>query len=251
MVDELVYCDERKLYNPENNKTVVRRTIMKNNNNLPITFDYPIECTTIFRFQFMSRSDGDVDNIENGAIIYRVYAFDRMSMEMFIKQHNFDLTSVNIETMPIEDFDDDEDCFIKPYKFKSNKSSEIFNIFTTNKIVTEAIDSACLELCDTLTFGPAIVRDDIGFIKLINDLIYKLPHVFILDHTLMDSSCEPISDHWDRYIKFNSYGQSLENLDDSYVYESLHNHSIDTEIQPITVEAYASSFAKMIIDSIR
>ena len=242
----MVVLNEKTIYDSIRKCKVVKKIFMSGGNTLPSTLYHPEDSDVVFRFRFSPKSVKD--NFYDYA--YRVYAFKREDMDLFLKQHGFDTRLVHIECIPINEFDDDDDHFLKSFKFRSNTSAEIYNIMTTDHFIKDAIDYTCAQLSDTLVFGPPIVRNDIEIIRLINDLMFSIPHAFILDHTLTDGfTGEPYSKDWEKYIKFYNPYQSLEDMDDSYIYESIHNNSIDDLVQPITIEAYVSNFTQMILDS--
>lgn len=242
----MVKLNEKILYDTIRKCKVVKTTIMHEGNRLPTSYTHPENCDVVFKFQFTTM------NLSTDAQgpPYRVYAFNREDMDLFLRQHGFDIRYVHVEFIPINEFDDDEEHILKLHKFRSNTSNEVYHIMTTSRFVDDAIDYTCLQLTDHLILGPPIVRNDIEIIKLINELMYSLPYVFILDHTLTDGfGGDVYSGDWEKYIKFYDSEQSLENMDDSYIYESMHNSSVIDKMQPITIEAYVSHFTQMLFDS--
>lgn len=209
------------------------------------------EDDTLFRFQFMLKM-----RYNNKNMCRTVYSSNRLAMELFLKQHNFDMSMVNIECISVNDIDGDEGVIennmLTPHLFHSNYSNELFTIMTTPAFVHEAIEDVCSELSDSLVFGSGIIRTDIQIIEMINDLLYELPHVYILDHMIVDpESGEPYESNNLKYIKnyhkFENLGMCF---DDIGIYDSMFDASIIDKPQPITVEAYASYFTDLITDEI-
>lgn len=209
-----------------------------------------LESDTIFKFEFTSYG------CKNKNLSHKVYSNNKEDMILFLQQHSFDMSMVHIECLTIDEYEKEVDGHIydyllKGYKMRSNKSQETFMIMTTYDFVYQACEVVCSWLSDSLLFGPPILRTDVEIIKMINDLIHELPHVFVLDHALIDGdSGNIIGDQ--RYIRSNrsldSFDLTDEGYDDSYIYESIFNSSFDEDIQPITVEAYVSFFTTLIMD---
>ena len=81
----------------------------------------------------------------------------------------------------------------------------------------------------------------------------------MLDHTILgddstalsDSSCmsEVNNKLFNKYTKsFNNLSSDVDSYDDSYIYDSMFGDSIRSKPQPITVEAYVSYFASIMLD---
>lgn len=203
---------------------------------------------TVFRFRFTTSKSS-----VNSRLHYTVYAYTRHDMDLFLKQHGFDVNNSHIDCIPMTEFDGNSDLILSSHKFKSNSSDEIYNIMTTPMFVTDAINLVCSDLSESLIFGEPIMHAKIEFIKLINDLIYELPYVFILDHSVVDEDTgELISPFWDSYVKMYGYDEAKYctevYFDDSYIYDSIHNASIPDKVQPITVEAYVTNFTQILMD---
>ena len=196
----------------------------------------------IFRFQFRSKA------ANASYLTYTVYSYKREDMLLFLKQHNFDLNHVHVDILEIAGEDFNENDILQPYLFGTNSSEDVYTIMSTISIVDDCILNTAQTLANTLLFGPPIIRTDIELFRVINDLINELPHVYILDHTLIDETNDSMysPDH-SKYIK-SWDGETPDPGDDVYVIESLYNCSILQEIQPITMEGYVSNFTSMMVD---
>jgi len=202
---------------------------------------------TMFKFSFSSFKT------KSKNLKYVVYAKNDHDMKMFLKQHNFSTENIHVECFPTTEFDGDEDSIIKPHKFKSNSSDEIFNIYTTTRFVEWALEGVCQELSDSLLLGDPITRMDIGIIKIIIELITKLQHVLILDFTLMNvDETEFIHPETEEYIQ-SLYLDKVDyhpfaHLDDSFIYDSIMSDYCADFVAPITLEGYVYYFTEMITD---
>lgn len=212
------------------------------------------ESNVIFRFQFSPRKTKSED------FSYKVYSDDKNKMNTFLSQHNFDPSYVHIDCIPTysipqSEWTKMEEYMLTEFKFKSNMSPELYNIMTTRWLVSNAIDLTCSELSECLLMGPPSIRHDIEIFKIINDLINKLPHVFIMDQTLIDgdSGNYDNDEYENRYMNRNAHHlydgfMMAEACEDSLIYESMYNESFDEEIQPITIESYVNGFTSLLFD---
>lgn len=208
----------------------------------------------MFKFEFSSNK-AKYNNMN-----FTVYSYTRQNMELFLRQHNFDTSIIHVDCIKASEFDDSDENILNEYLFKSNKYiDEIYTIITTEKFVSDAIQSICSDLSESLIFGYAAIRTDIEIVEKINDLILSLRHVFVLDHTILgddstalsDSSCmsEVNNKLFNKYTKsFNNLSSDVDSYDDSYIYDSMFGNSIRSKPQPITVEAYVSYFASIMLD---
>jgi hypothetical protein len=202
---------------------------------------------TLFKFTFHSISD-DIKKLS-----YSVYSYEKGDMDLFLKQHGFDINNSYVECLPINDANIvGDNVLLQKHKFRSNILHEDVVIMTSPKIVEGAIESVCSDLSESLVFGYASLRADIEIIKIINDLIYKLDHVLVLDHSMIDDGGFLISPYYENYQKSMSPslddGLSVDCLNDTYIYDSMFSKSSINATQPITVEAYVKYFTSMMID---
>lgn len=203
----------------------------------------------VFKFEFSSFKT------KNKNMNYVVYAKNRHDMDMFLKQHGFLNNSINVECFPMIEFEGNDDLIIKPHKFKSNNSDELFTIYTPSRFVEEAMDSVCSEMSDALVIGEPITRRDIEIIKTIEDLMTSLDHVVLLDFTMMDND-ETYLVHEFAWEYMKSYERIFKDfdcgplcsLDDSYIYDSIMNKYSTTDVVPITIEGYVSYFTYLLTD---
>lgn len=203
-----------------------------------------------YRFRF--KSPGMSDNMA-----HYVLTKNPNDMKLFLTQHKFDDINTFIDVvMPT---DDDAEFHLEPFKMKSNYSDKIFTIMTTEHFVLDCAN-ACADMMSTgLIFNcPHIIDDNIPIMKVISELINKLDHVYILDHTICDPETgEPYSSEYDKYTKCgfasaSKYAYTADDdevcYDDTSIYESLTNINKDF-VLPFTVEMYVSYFANLLTDS--
>ena len=176
---------------------------------------------------------------------------------LFFKQHNIDINQVEVDYIPNENFNIkvEDDNILASYQFRSNKSNETFNIMTTERLIAYALQLVGDHLSDACIFGSAIFRDDIEFIKVIQDLLGEIPHVQILDYGLLDDLNLTADTNWMYIKKDKLFDPDIEpewvtnGVDSQDIYESLFDSCIsDTAVQPITVEAYVRGFAEMVMN---
>lgn len=215
-------------------------------------YNPPENIDSIFKFEFESIK------MKGTNLKYTVYSYSREYMNMFLKQHGFSIENSYVQCIPIEKFDEETELILKPFKFKSNTSDEIFDIITTPQFIYDAIDMTCSELSESLLFGPAALRSDIEIFKMINDLINELPHVYVMENMLIDGDSGEvlnISHHDEIMNLYNAHGvcemsdELYEAIDDTFIYESMHCSSVDEDVQPITIEGYVSYFTSMLVDT--
>ena len=184
---------------------------------------------------------------------FKVYSHTQQDLMLFFKQHNIDISKVNVEYVPDHQFNENsnDQHILKLYQFRSNKSPELYHIMTTEYCIQCALQLAGDHLSDACVFGAAIFRDDIEFIKRIVDLLGMLPHVSIIDYTLLDdiniSNFEWQCVKGDKLFEYDA-SPDLSEIDTQDIYASLYDCSYDTTIQPVTVEAYVRAFAELIIN---
>lgn len=187
----------------------------------------------------------------------QVFANTKEDMMLFLKQHNFNIEYVSIQYIPDDEVDDslNEMCGLQDFHFKSNKTPEMFTIKTTQLFVNHALTNVGNHLSDCCMFGEAIFRDDFEFIKLIVDLLNKIPFVEIADYSLLDgNSIGPLDDmSWMTVKKdllfSDNYEPDMSHIDTSEIYDALHQASDVDEFQPITIEAYVRSFSEEMLSA--
>lgn len=201
------------------------------------------ENTEFFKLTFYST---------NGSLKYKVFSEGLYPMKMFVQQHNFgrDILEL-IEPVP-EGTDLPDGEILRPYKFKSKYSdTDVYTIYTTDDFVSDAVQAVCAELAEYLVFGDVLIRTNIELMKTISDLIGELKYVYVLDHGSIDGDTgELYSQDFEKYVKvFDPFMVPAEDgFDDAYIYDSMTHAMLSQEIQPITLEAYVSSFASIVTD---
>ena len=195
-------------------------------------------------------------------------------IKQFLLQHNFHDTYLNnIET---SEAISTVDCYkntnyrLQPFFFGSNVNpEETYTVFTTKNLMDEIYDYLYCELEEKCYMNDLIGMTDIPIIKAINELIYKLPYVFVLNHVHdegMDEYSEEVFISNMNYVKLfdstqreNGYGSkptesqlaylSYANFQE-YIKEAL-NESMEDSYQekikqPISIEGYVAMFLKVI-----
>ena len=206
----------------------------------------------LFKFRFKSPSMDD-------NIAYFVLTDDIEKMKLFLKQHNFDLSTAVVECVLLKDHEGDDEYMLEPFILKSNYSPKEYKIMSTEHMIYECGNRVAAKMSSSLIFGQTIVRDDVPLMKLISELIYKLDHVYVLDHTLCDPKTKkPYSDAYEQYTKCGYYkympdAYKLENepptYDDAAIYESIEYSITRDHPLPFTLEMYVSYFAELLTDS--
>lgn len=200
----------------------------------------------------------------NSSMKYYVLAKSIDDMNRFLSQHGFNDVH---ESLKIHDMRKgrSSDVFhvLQPYKFMSNHKPGVFEVMTCSDFVEHAIDNTANDLSDYSLFGEAILRQDIEFLKMIGELIVKLPHGFVIDYTLADESLlyksfeEEGSSKGDIVEDIIEYRKRIcspsEDPGSRAVQQSLHDAVPDMSndnngIYPITIEAYVSSFTELMMD---
>lgn len=187
-----------------------------------------------------------------------VVAEDKEIIQMFLCQHGFHENAV------YQIMYDDNNCEIKQslklYKFGSNNSKEVYNVFTTTEILENVLDFVVPDIEESLVFNHDLIfeYESHDIIRVINESIYNLRFAnirnYILDDEEMDErdieyeakfikvftsmnefdySCKPDL-NYNRTDDFNSY------LDEALKHDI--NKIKDDDLMPITIESYISGF---------
>lgn len=195
---------------------------------------------------------------------YYVYSESIRDLQIFFRQHNFrNVPQEAVTIYPSTGRNSIIDLrLLKPFKFKSNKTNEIYTVMTCDEFVNIAMENVANEIAQFSLFGEAIMRRDIDIFKIIGDNISKLPHAHITDYVLADEytifrNTDSPDDSFDKDIRdldknyLKRIGAPTEDQDSRMVLESLHDavdHSAD-DIYPITLECYVSNFTEMMVDA--
>ena len=192
----------------------------------------------------------------------KVYATTREQVSMFVRQHNIKVYDVNI--MDPESFTTDvnESDILNKFIFRSNSDYNDYEIYTTENILSDAINYIAEKLSGVSLFGDAIMRTDIPIIDIINRLIEQLKHAAIVDYMLLDDTSVEVKDIQEHIKTFSNkvkdvgyeLSDSPSELDVSdYVYESLHGASYMNHCgkpEAITIEGYVEYIASWLTDRV-
>lgn len=189
-----------------------------------------------------------------------IYSHTKEDMMLFMQQHGFDIQYADVQYV----YDNDSETnssytTLKLYHFKSNKCDTVYHIMTCEYFIQQALSNVASHISDACVFGQGIFRDDVEIIKLVQDLLDKLPHVEILDYGFIDGdwvveNCmdADIDLSWESIKKcrlFDEDGEpNYEMFDNSSIYDSFVTKGPD-EIQDITIEAYVRSFTEFLIST--
>lgn len=204
-----------------------------------------------FKFEFTSIHN----NIKN--MNYYVLSENIEDIKLFLLQHNF--TNVPQEAITLIEKSKtgkyDGNNILEPYRFRSNKSTEVFTVMTCWKFVEEAVSNLSADLNQFMLFGESIIRRDVEIFKLIGDLVNDIDHAHVVDFSLCDPDDidEAILNGKDIMELHGKYKQIIgaptEDSDMVMTYESLFESINDDDmILPITIECYINNFMEMMID---
>ena len=207
-----------------------------------------------YRFEFSSMHN------TKKSMNYSVYAATADDLKIFLNQHGFTDVPNEAVTMVPKSEARYTSKIIEPYRFKSNKSNEIFTVYTCWEYIEDALQNATNDLTQCMLFGEAIIRRDIGIFKYIGDLIDHIKHAVIIDYiiadieTLNSMECEDKSSKEIKEMR-DTYrmriGAPSEDFASVSVMEELLDAIPDNDegVMPITLECYTSSFTEMMMDA--
>ena len=184
----------------------------------------------------------------------RVYSERLDEIHMFLRQHNFDVNRTFIENIPGElaNEDDLDEHLLHPYFMQSNQDKQMYQIYTSRRLVDLTVHYTSESLGDHLILGECILRRDIEVIQLIIHNLETLPFTEILDFNALDgNSINDICDtSW--MIVAKTIEQIVDNpsgdvTDTSGIFEMLSNEIRPDEPLPITIEAYVEAFVRIIM----
>ena len=188
-------------------------------------------------------------------------------VKLFLMQHGFHEKSI-YQIYPIETPSLNGEFQLKEVKLRSNVNNEEISVYTTRDILEDILRTFVENMDATISELPFLItHTGHDVIKCLNDLIYKLPFVF-LTHYIKDEemdeyeSCVNPNDIqyvkiFDSQAKDNGYAVQATEEHTSYLdYEAFTAYSFealeyatdanmceDTPL-PITIEGYISCFIK-------
>ena len=209
----------------------------------------------IFRIRFAPYSHVNYHSNKTSLRCHRVYSTDQNDVLLFMKQHKMDMTSPNLEVLPDDFCSDDLDLHrLHLYQFKSNQTQKVHQIMTTEYYVSTAIEQVTQNLADKLIFGETILRRDVPFVDLINDLLDAIPYIYILDYDLIDYDYHALDRDYccKKDLRQFIRDDAEDNMEyDTNILDQLYNQlawkSKPDKQQPITLEAYVRIFIKMVL----
>lgn len=184
---------------------------------------------------------------------HHVFTCDYNIASRFIKQHQ--LQVFEIKRHVVDDANDvsgDADE-LRQCKFKSNEDHKDYTLYTTETILTQAIDYVGQQLAEVTMFGDMMLKTKIEIVDIISALISKLPHAQVSDYSLLEDHefIDEVRDKYKRYQKPYYDGPQEESYVD-YIYESLHDAMMGygQAVEPISLEGYVSYWAMILTDRI-
>ena len=204
---------------------------------------------SIFKFKFKPL------NVKNDNMEYEVFTDNRKFMDIFLRQHNFNIDNVYIEIIDgCNGYNVNEVDVLSPFIFRSNKTNERFVVVSTSRFVTDAIENVCSCISDVSLFNDVMFRGDVELIDVITEMINSLPYAAVINHALVTDDGEFVSQYWERYTKSMTLcTDGWEHpMGDEYIYEMMFEaYTSSTEFkrpQPITIEAYVRNFRETLLD---
>lgn len=216
-----------------------------------VTID-PTDNIFCFRFREVALSNQqDLRNVphDDDYWPFTVYATSLDLMKRFLLQHKFseeclDDVSVLGNLALHEVFDDRNRMFLKEVQMYSNQTKQIYNVATTEDIIESVIGRIAGKLADTLSFGNTVIRSDMEFVTVLQNIMENLPYGYMVEHAIIqDMECVDI----DRFPSLDEQYPS-DGEDSSYagIIEDLYADIIPDKPLPISLEGYASAFAEIV-----
>jgi hypothetical protein len=183
----------------------------------------------------------------------RVYSENMYEIQQFLQAHHFDMNQTIIENVGPDDMKEDlgfEAHVLKEFRLWSNQDQKEYTIYTSNHLMTMAMDYAANEIGQFSLFGETILRRDIQIVNIAATCIANLPCCEVLDYLLLDDNsaddCSWMSvkkclDDFDRGDVPDWNANDI-----GYIFELISDESKIGEIQPVTLEAYVESFVMII-----
>lgn len=193
------------------------------------------------------------DYLSNNSLsCHRVYSMDRNMILLFMKQHQFDMNQIQIETLPDPFEDDDMDTYeLKFYKMQSNRTMQVHQIVSSDYYIDQAVEAVVQNLSDYLVFGETIFRRDIPFINLVNHYLDDIPFVFAFDYDILDGCPSCDTSYFNVKKDLEQFAEAIDSEYDTSSMDDLYNRFLfnvaPNEKLPITLEAYVRWFVKEVI----
>lgn len=175
-----------------------------------------------------------------------VYSFERDNVLLFMTQHGFDIDK-NLDNIFIEEYDYSnnqryDDRFLKIVKLRSNNNKDtIYNIMTTDELLSSCAVKIGEELTDKSFFGNLLTFEKFPIFRIISELIEKIKYGVIMDYQIIHDNDEYQNDDikepdYDRYIIIDKL---LDNALKTF------GTSIDVVLD-ISIEGYVANFISII-----
>lgn len=191
----------------------------------------------LFKFSWHPLNDPDT--------FTTVFTHDKEHMNLFLKQHGFNLSTTQVEIINDEDEVSTDDIqYIKIFEFGSRKRDMIYRIATTLDILNDVTEAIADELCECMRFGACALRGEIEIFDRISKLIGELDYVYIIDE--IDSE----EDDLYRYQGYPYYESIAMDASTDRLYTDLYDDcskGTKTVLTPFTIESYVSIFTNKLL----
>ena len=204
--------------------------------------------TCVFVLEFFTRSEQSPP--------IRVWSDEKELIDLFIKQHGFDISNIRQYVLPPGDIKGNKlietDTMLIVTHMKSNKDTTIHAVVTSDELLDEVTRLLADDLIDTMMFGETVARQDIKFVSDIIDTIESIDYASVCDWELI------ADDLVDRYYDESYFDEddnrihkdyNIPPTDTSFIYDSLFHDRSNNTILPFTLEAYVHYFVQNIIDT--
>lgn len=182
-------------------------------------------------------------NVLDDKYTLNVYSFNKPDILLFIHQHGFENGEAYIQLVPYEKnaISRYQDKLLKPFKFKSNSSDEVYTVMTNEFIFEKCLTNAgeiITKSCWLSSILPE--RNTLAVFKYINEAIDQLKYATVMDWQTFidDSTCIELNPDVNNNIILDTLTQSayLNNVGEGFINE---------DIQEITIESYINGFATL------
>lgn len=197
----------------------------------------------IYEFSWVPLNRKATDENVNNMMF--VQTADRKMMDLFLLQHGFDPQTPNVRVTHDETYSDDDEITLHLYTFGSKRRDRLYQIATTEEIMTTVITTISQTLSDAMSFGACALRgDEIELFARIQSLIEILDFVYIRETNPIFQE-NSVDDYYRYTMRSRSYEMSRDD-DTDVLSDELFDSSKPNQNEPVpfTIEAYLNIFAK-------
>lgn len=193
-------------------------------------------------------------------LMYSAVTDDQSMMNAFIRQHNMKNGEKYVQIISDKELDDMEidnevGDILKKYTLGSNfHRGKLYDLITTENLISEATMSAISQLSASAVMGDLITMD-IPIVNHIKEVIDKMDFGMAIDlcNIPEEDSTDYVSRnprHWRFASGFHPSEQFVysEGPDDSLLYDAVFEDAQYCAIYPITIESYIEYFVSILTD---